>query len=77
MPFPWGQSTMPIVTFTCPHCRDIKSVFQGSVEVCDCPASQQQAVEDRERAAAHRRSQEAARETIRKEATERRRRRSK
>jgi hypothetical protein len=73
MPFPWGQSTLPSVTFTCPHCGDVKAVIRESVAVCDCPGSQQQAAEDRERARVHHRAQEDARKARMKLANERRR----
>lgn len=70
--FPWEQAVSPI-TFTCPHCRDIKSAERGTVIVCKCPGARQQEAEDREKATTHHRSQEEARKARMKAANERRR----
>jgi hypothetical protein len=53
MPFPWGQPTLP-VSFTCPHCGDVKSIMhEDKVQACDCPGAQEDRILERQRNVAH------------------------
>lgn len=60
MPFPWGQSTLP-VSFTCPYCGSVKNIIRDTIPVCDCSDAEEQAAADRERMNSHHRVQEDAR----------------
>lgn len=76
MPFPWGQSCLP-ASFTCPYCGEIKHANSSDqVVVCGCPASEQAAVEDRQRAASFQQTQDNAYRARLAEANRRRRERS-
>jgi glutaredoxin len=60
MPFPWGQPALP-VSFTCPHCKDVKSVMHGDkVQACDCPGAQKERVQERQLVQTHSQNMEEA-----------------
>lgn len=60
MSFPWGQPSFP-VTFTCPYCKDVKSVMhENQVLACDCPGAQEDRVLERQRTLSHSQTMEEA-----------------
>jgi|GEM_PF-5728206 len=48
MPFPWGQSCLPIKK-QCQHCGSILEQSGHTIAECSCPESEQARLEERER----------------------------
>lgn len=73
MSFPWGQSTLA-VTFTCPHCGDVKSIVRGDkVPACDCPGAREEGVLERQRSFNHAQDMEEAYQARMRESRDKRR----